>query len=45
MEYLFLYNIDYAFRIKTISIFGQVRTCIFEIFVVDDAKFEQFYLF
>ena len=40
MEYLFLYDIDYAFRMQTKAIFDQMKICIFEIFVVDDAKFD-----
>ena len=44
-HYLYLQDFDYSFRAKTESIFMDKQPFIFDFFVVDDIKFEQYYLY
>ena len=44
-HYLYLQDFDYSFRAKTESIFMDKMPFIFDFFVVDDLKFEQYYLY
>jgi len=45
MNYLHLFNLDYAIRAKTEAVFKDKENYIFDFFIADDQKFEQFYLY
>jgi hypothetical protein len=45
MNYKNLFNLIYCYRARTEAVFKNKEPHIFDFFVVDDNKFEQFYLF
>jgi hypothetical protein len=45
MDYQALFNLNYSYRIRTEAVFNNDQVHIFDFFVVDDMKFEQFYLY
>lgn len=45
MNYLHLFDLDYAIRAKTEAVFQDKANYIFDFFIADDQKFEQFYLY
>ena len=45
MNYLHLFNLDYVIRAKTEAVFKDKENYIFDFFIADDQKFEQFYLY
>lgn len=45
MNYKFLFNLNYSYRAKTEAVFQNKKEYIFDFFMADDQKFEQFYLF
>lgn len=45
MNYKYLFNINYSFRIRTEAVFAGNTPHIFDFFIADDTKFEQFYLY
>ena len=45
MNYKFIFNLNYSYRAKTEAVFQGQKPFIFDFFMVDDQKFEQFYLF
>ena len=45
MKYQLLFGLQYAFRIKTEAIFEQNKEHIFDFYILDDHKLEEFYLF
>jgi hypothetical protein len=45
-NYMMLYAMDYVFRIKTRPIFEEEgETFIFDFFILDDLKFDEFFLY
>lgn len=45
MNFKYLFNINYSFRIRTEAVFSANTPHIFDFFIANDSKFEQFYLF
>lgn len=45
LNHMFLFGLNYAYRAKTHALFTGMDTHVFEFFVADDQKFEQFYLY
>lgn len=45
MQHLALFDLQYAFRAKTEAVFDGQREHVFDFFVLDDPKYEDFYLF
>ena len=39
-----MFDLVYSYRCKTQAIFKQRETLIFDVFVVDDAKFDQYFI-
>jgi len=45
MRYQTLFELQYAFRIKTEAIFENLKEYIFDFYVLDDPKYDDFFLF
>lgn len=45
MDFMYLYNLNYSYRAKTEAIFKSRENLYFDFFFVDDAIFDQHYLF
>lgn len=45
MNFMYLYNLNYSYRAKTEAIFKDRENFFFDFFFVDDAIFDQHYLF
>jgi hypothetical protein len=45
MRYQTLFGLQYAFRVRTEAIFEKYKEHIFDFYITDDPKFDEFYLF